>query len=250
MDDGRGRAREYGAVVHRLAVVTIKTLSLSALVLHFALTLLYVLPPNPIKVPLLGVLDLTIGLYARQNWSLFAPNPISANQAMLAKCLTAAEMIEERRALARAAASSGWLDLSTPFWTAFQQNRFSAYDRLIRPYSHAVRNYLSGGYALQEWDRACRENQDGEACDTHAKSLEAARTSAGPVLRKLGSVFCAEHRPDDRIVAVALRARVTPAARWSQRHDRHTARPSSDVSLGIFTIDHSIAGPGLFRAQP
>jgi hypothetical protein len=198
----------------------------------------------------MGVLDLTIGVYARQNWSLFAPNPIASNQAMLARCLTAAEMEEETAAMRRGEATAGWADVSTPFWKAFQHNRLSAYDRVIRPYTHALRTYLTGGHGLAEWEAACRERHDTEACEIHERALAAVRTEAATRLRKLGSAFCTEHRPDAAVVAVALRARLTPAWRWSERRNAAADRPSQDVSLGVFPIDPAIAGPGVFRAAP
>jgi hypothetical protein len=225
-----------------------KLTTLALLILHFVLTLLYVLPPNPIKVPLVNLLHLTVGVYARQNWSLFAPNPIATNQAMLARCLTIAEMHDESTAMRQGLATAGWADVSTPFWKAFQGNRFSAYDRVIRPYTHSLRTYLSGGHGLSEWERACRDKRDTDACTVYDKALAAVRTDVEGSLRKLGSVFCVEHRPDAAVVAVALRARLTPAWRWSERHNAAADRPAHDVSLGIFTIDRSVVGPGIFRA--
>jgi hypothetical protein len=235
----------------RLAMTwVIKAATLGVLILHFALTVLYVLPPNPVKVPLAGLLEVTIGFYARQNWSLFAPNPIAANQAMLAKCLTADESQAESDAIRHGRTTAGWADVSTPFWLAFQHNRFSAYDRVLRPYTHALRTYLSGGHPLTEWEAACRTKNDSEACDVFTQALADIRSHMETSLTKLGSAFCSEYRPGDAVVAVALRARLTPAWRWSQRFNAAADRPSQDVGLGIFTVDRSIAGPGIFRASP
>jgi hypothetical protein len=140
--------------------------------------------------------------------------------------------------------------VSTPFWKAFQDRRFSAYDRVIRPYTHALRTYLSGGHALAEWDTACRIKNDTDACEVYDKALTTVRDDMESSLRKLGSAFCGEYRPEAGVVAVALRARLTPAWRWSQRHNDQDDRPAHDVSLGVFTLDRSVAGPGIFRATP
>ena len=46
----------------------------------------------------------------------------------------------------------GWFDVSTPFWYrhhCHQQNRFSAYDRLIRPQAAALRLYRTGWMELR-----------------------------------------------------------------------------------------------------
>jgi hypothetical protein len=235
--------------IRTVLTAIIKRATLALLVLHFALTIVYVLPPNPIKVPMLGLLDRTIGIYARQNWSLFAPNPIASNQAILARCLTAAEAQVESDANRDNRTAPEWADVSTPFWLAFQKNRFSAYDRLIRPYTYALRTYLFGGHALSTWQSACRMKQDAEACDVYQKALAAVRSGMEPSLRKLGSAFCVEYRPDAPIVAVALRARLTPAWRWSERFNDQASRPAHDMHLGVFTIDRSVSGPGIFRAS-
>ncbi len=236
------------AWLRRSLTAATKITTLLVLILHFALTLLYVLPPNPIKLPLLGLLDVTIGVYARQNWSLFAPNPIAANQAMLAKCLTAAETQIESDAMRQGRVTPGWADVSTPFWIAFQHNRFSAYDRLIRPYTHALRAYLTGGHGLSEWENSCRRKADQEACAVYDAALAAVRQQIEPLLARLGSAFCGEYRPDAAVVTVALRARLTPAWRWSERRNDPASRPAHDVSLGFFTMDRSVAGPGIFKA--
>ena len=247
--DKRARVTRAMTRIRTVLTAIAKRATLALLVLHFALTIVYVLPPNPIKVPMLGLLERTIGTYARQNWSLFAPNPIASNQAILARCLTAVEAQLEKDGNQDGRTTSEWADVSTPFWIAFQNNRFSAYDRLIRPYTYALRTYLFGGHVLSAWQSACRTKQDAEACDVYEKALVAVRSGMEPSLRKLGSAFCVEYRPDAAIVAVALRARLTPAWRWSERFNDQGSRPAHDVRLGVFTIDRAVSGPGIFKAS-
>jgi hypothetical protein len=62
----------------------VRVAALIWLVTHFALTVTYVMPVNPIKLGLQPFLNATIGTYFPQNWSLFAPDPLTSDYAFLA----------------------------------------------------------------------------------------------------------------------------------------------------------------------
>lgn len=226
----------------------VKAASLCVLVVHLVLTIIYAMPPNPVKVPIAGLLDVTIGVYARQNWSLFAPNPVSSNQVLLAKCFEVADLKTEIQALARHQETGGWSDLSSPFWTAFQDNRFTAYDRVVRPQSNVLRTYLSGGFSLRHLQDSCQNKSDKEACEVFEESLVEMRKSSEPFLRRVGSAFCKDSTLVTSHTYVALRVRTSPVAPWSKRHNSD-AVAFSDVSLGIYPIDHDVASTGLFKSS-
>jgi hypothetical protein len=211
------------------------------LVVHFTLTLLYVSPLNPIKIPAMPLLNKTIGTYFPQNWSLFAPNPLTTDQSILVHCLSGQEMAAF---LSRGLPEDGWYDLSMPFWHRYQQNRFSAYDRLIRPQSTAMRSFLSGGYWLQPWAESCRKG-DQEACKLYEEALVGARATAAPLLAKIGSAFCQDIGAGNS-THVALRVRSRPALPWSQRDE--ATRKSVDSMLGVYEMNHGGATTGLYRA--
>lgn len=224
----------------RTLSVVVKVGTLVWLAVHFTLTLAYVLPINPIKVKHVGLLDRTIGTYFQQNWSLFAPNPLSNDQALIARCLSADEAaVAERGQLP----TDGWRDLSTPFWTHFQQNRFSAYDRLVRPQSNAIREYMAGSHGLQEWYEACQKGQQ-EACKKMEEGRKLSRKLAGGILKKIGSSYCLEVNPSATHVALGLRE--TPATPWSQRYSNE-APPSKNYNLDFYPIDTAVATTGLHR---
>jgi hypothetical protein len=151
------------------------------LFVHFTLTLAYVLPVNPIKVRHMGILDRTIGTYFQQNWSLFAPNPLSNDQALIARCLSAEEAAA---AEVGKLPTEGWHDLSTSFWTRFQQNRLSAYDRLVRPQSNSIREFMAGNPGLQEWYESCQRGQK-EACKKMEEGFKLSRKVASSSLKSL-----------------------------------------------------------------
>jgi hypothetical protein len=72
--------------------VGLRLFTLLIFVTHFGLTLVYVAPINPIKIALQPILHNTIGHYFGQNWSFFAPNPISSNMSLMVRPLNRGEM--------------------------------------------------------------------------------------------------------------------------------------------------------------
>lgn len=234
-------------VVVTMARVAVKSAATLALACHLFLTAVYVLPDNPVKARLLPLLNATIDVYARQTWNLFAPNPISTDFIVLARCLTASVDSSEVEALLATDESGGWADLSQPLWQGFQSQRFAAYDRLARPFTATVRTYINGGTGLNRWRSACLDKGDKEACEIYDNGVTRAREATTPKLRRLGSAFCNEVAPGSR--AVALRARVESPVPWSRRFDRTFAPETNDVSLGIHPTEPLVRGLGVFYAE-
>jgi len=224
--------------VKRSLSCAVRAAALLWLVTHFTLTVAYVMPINPIKIRHMRLLDMTIGTYFQQNWSLFAPNPLSNDQALIARCLSA----EEGAAAGEGRLPvNGWHDLSTPFWARFQQNRFSAYDRLVRPQSNAIREYMAGGPELEEWYEGCKKGYP-EACKRVEDGVARSRQWSGEMLKKIGRGFCLE--TDRAATHVALGLRETPAVPWSKRHSDEA--PETKVyNLGIYPLDRAVATTGL-----
>lgn len=207
---------------------------------HILLTLAYVMPMNPVKTPLKPLLDRTINTYFQQNWSLFAPNPVSSDTTLLARPLSRAEVAALRK---QGLPKDGWYDLSMPLWTRFQQNRFSAYDRLVRPATNSIRSH--GGSDLGPWWDACRKG-DKTACKYYEARLRDAREKSGRVLAKIGSAFCKDvARPGQEISHVALRVRETKSVPWSKRY---TGKPvTEDRNLGVYPFDPNAVTTGMYH---
>jgi len=211
---------------------------------HCALTLLYVSPANPMRASMLQVLNETIGAAFPQNWSFFAPDPIAANEALIVRPLTA----EESAAVSiKGLPKEGWYDLSTPLWKRFQSNRFSAYDRLARPQSNAIRLYLAGGQELMPWLEACAKG-DTSACRYYERHLIDSRARAASVLSKVASAFCNGQPGMSGATQIALRVRESMSIPWSKRYDRGAKQSAQDIELGIYPIDKSIVSPGVYLA--
>jgi hypothetical protein len=210
---------------------------------HFTLTAIYVMPLTPAKMSLQSVLNVTIGSFFSQNWSLFAPNPASDNDVLLVRCIGAEE---EAAITAQGLPSDGWDDISTPLWQRLQQNRFTAYDRMARPQASLIRLHLQGPEDIEAWKTSCR-NGSKEACkyvDERVKSLHDGVTKS---LGKIGSAYCREAFPTQAFTKVALRARIIGAVPWSKRY---TAKPQvSEIDLGVVPMDPNVALTGIYRAK-
>ena len=210
------------------------------LIFHFSLTLLWVLPLSPLRMKADPIVRATIGSFFPQNWSLFAPNPVSSTESLLARCLTEDETPKKVGAPLPA---DHWTDLSQPFFLGSQRHRFSAYERLVRPIQNSLRQYLSGGVDLHVFQESCKKG-DHEACAHFEEVLKVRRQEAAVKLRKIASAFCREAYPSRQNYGVALRYRQQMAVPWSERF---TASPkTSDYELGVFPIDRGIVLPGLF----
>lgn len=86
-------------------------------IFHFAITLFYNFPLNPIS----NQYNLQIQNYMNplftQNWKLFAPNPVSANNMLYIRGNYTDEYGEIKQ--------TNWIDATTPFNMAVHNNRFT-----------------------------------------------------------------------------------------------------------------------------
>lgn len=222
--------------------MSVRILTLLGLGLHFALTLVYVFPLNPMKMELGLLATRTIGTYFPQNWSLFAPTPVQSTQALLVRCLGPEEVPKPGAPLP----TEGWEDVSSAHFHQAQRHRFSAYERLVRPLQNSLRAYLNGGPDLQPFEASCAKG-DKAACDVTQKALAPRRAAAAGMFRRIGSAFCREAFPHRAIAGVALRFRDRAALPWSERNGG--VPKVTDYALGVFPLDTTVALPGLYEAK-
>jgi hypothetical protein len=233
--EGRwGGLRTLGPLVVRIA-------ALLWLVVHFTLTVAYVMPLNPVTVSMQPLLQATIGTYFPQGWSFFAPDPGWSVPLLLARPLSPAEAaVVPTQGLP----ANGWYDLSTPLWQRFHDNRLSAYGRIAFPQLRATLTYRSGGKDPLLDMQAC-EQDSASPCEAYNPRLESSRAHAGRLLARIGSVFCNEMVPGQDVSHVALRLRERPIAEWANRHSGQPA--ALDVDLGVFPVDRGVAAADLWR---
>jgi hypothetical protein len=211
------------------------------LVLHFATTLLYVFPMNPVKMELGFLASATIGTYFPQNWSLFAPTPVQSTQALLVRCLADDEVPKSSSGKLPV---HGWEDVSSAHFAQAHRHPLSAYERLVRPMQNSIRQYVSGGPDLYPFHEACQKG-DEDACKVRDEAIKPRRSQASRILRRIGSAFCREVFPMRRFSEVALRLRDWSAVPWSARE---SGEPKvTDYELGIYALDETVVLPGLYQ---
>jgi Family of unknown function (DUF5819) len=221
---------------------TIRASVLAGFLGYFALTFFYCFPNNPIKLQLRSVLQRTIGTYFAQNWSLFAPNPIQANQSLLVRCMITAEFDAAKPA--KTLPKDGWNDITTPLFREHQQNRFSVYDRISRTHTNFIKAYMHGGGSFQALFEECRRG-DRNACKAGNLQLADARARSIRPLVKVASSYCQE-AGEPESSHVALRVREVPVAPWSRRDEG--APKGRDFELGVYPIDRDVVTTGVFQA--
>ncbi len=221
-----------------LSYVIVKVVTIVWFITHFLLTIIYVLPLNPIKIQLKPLIDAsTMSSFFSQNWSLFAPNPVSQDYIMLVQPLRVNDPAE--------LTSKGWYNLSSPLWKHFQSSRVSAYDRLARSQSSALRSTLTGDHGLKNLFDAC-EKGDSVACTTYRTLLASVRKNQIEKLIKIGSAFCNDiSKYDNQYQYMAIRIRIVSFPTWSKRYEGTST--INDLELGIHRIDKTIAPFDLFN---
>lgn len=196
------------------------------------------MPLNPIKIQLKSLLDAsTMSSFFSQNWSLFAPNPVSQDYIMLVQPLRTNDPSQMT--------SGGWYNLSSPLWQHFQNSRVSAYDRLARSHSSALRSTLTGDHSLKNIFDAC-EKGDTTACSNFKELLASVRKSQIEKLVKIGSAFCNDiENFNNQYEYMAIRIRIVSFPTWSKRYEGKST--INDLELGIHRIDKTIAPFDLFN---
>ncbi|HEY7060797.1 MAG TPA: DUF5819 family protein [Chloroflexota bacterium] len=226
----------------KLWPTVVRVAALAWLVVHFTLTVAYVMPLNPVTAAMEPLLRATIGTYFPQGWAFFAPDPGWSVPVLLARPLSPAEAAALP---ARGLPADGWYDLSTPLWERFHANRLSAYARIAYPQLRATLTYGSGG------DRALAAEAcpPGSAppCEPADPRAEVARAHAAQLLARIASAFCNEVLPDREVSHVALRVRERPIAPWAERYGEPP--PAREVDLGIFPVDRAQTAGGFWRDE-
>lgn len=210
----------------------LKILSLTWLWAHFALTLVYVMPPNPLRLAWSGPVDTYIGGFFWQNWGLFAPNPEHTSRFLLLRPLhVSGQEIPEVHA------EEGWHDVTSLAVQAHQQNRFSAYERVSRAYTNPVRSLLGGSSQLDPWRESCRRGNE-QSCRVFEEQYTALGRRSYQLLRRWVSSVALTDMGWSQASHVAVRVRAVGSVPWSRREAPQ--RDTTDMDLAVFVLDRGV----------
>ncbi|HDR4465169.1 DUF5819 family protein [Bacillus hominis] len=95
----------------------------TAFIFHFAITLIYNTPSNPIKAKYNKQLSAYMDPIFTQNWRLFAPAPVTTNSKFFVKAKIKSD---------NDTTTTGWIDIVDYMIKENQENRFTPYNRLLR----------------------------------------------------------------------------------------------------------------------
>lgn len=221
----------------------LRVTTLLCLVLHFALTILYVGPVNPIKMKLQSVLDATIGTYFPQDWTFFAPEPVDTNFFILVQPLTS---VQQSAAIKTGLLQNGWRNITAPGYARLHQNRFSAYDRLMRPQYNTATSLLNVQRNLVPWIEGCKSG-DRSACKLVQENLKKSFPPTRQTLVNIASAYCNATQLSRDNTYVAIQIRQVSSVPWSQRF---TGKPVvKDINVGIFPINRHVAPCRLYATR-
>lgn len=203
---------------HFLPVVSVVTL-----IIHFGMTLAYLLPLNPIMLRIAPLVDGYMVPWFVQDWHLFAPDPINETQRLLVSC-----RLQQTNGLT---VETPWMDVSTPLWDIQAHERFSAAAWLARPQSSAIQLYFDQSDLLTRLERhVSTDDSDGaHIADEIRLAADARRAFATHVLARLGSAYCDQWYGTGQTIATRLCLSVLRFPRFSQRQ-----LPDTDGALHFY----------------
>ncbi|CAN95603.1 putative secreted protein [Sorangium cellulosum So ce56] len=213
----------------------------AALCFHFAMTLAYLTPQNPLQLRFARLISGYMNPFFEQNWHLFAPDPITDTRLVMVAC-----RLNEPDG---STTETGWTDITTPYWESHLENRLGPATRLGRSVTGAARMiYTVDPTSLQmakklDQQRARAQAGGGGAEAPDAQVAERLRDEvkkeqdAGvqlgkSVLERAGSAHCDSLYGRSRTAAVRLRLAVLKFPRFSRRD-----LPDSKGELTYYDFD-------------
>jgi hypothetical protein len=184
-----------GSRKERLVLGTCAALLVAVFAFHFACTLLYLTPPNPIRLALHEPLEEYMQPYFYQSWRLFAPEPGGTDAIVLVACrLREGEGVRE----------SDLLDITTPLHEHRYQHRFSPGLLLAR--AERPRLFLSANPMHDAIRRYGLPNPVVEAARAELAAAAKRRFETGQAhANRIASVACARRFREGHIVEVKAR---------------------------------------------
>lgn len=231
-------------IIEKFSLVAMYVCSTFCVIFFWFLLSLWNTPQNPVKEIWWDTLQSIIGKRFAQNWSLFAPNPISSDYIMLVKPVDKQNL--KNFVFEKSQYEKGWIDISSPLWEAFHRDRFSSYDRISRAISGPLRTYLHGPSDLLTYYTKQTGN-DKEATRIIRNRISESRINSQKSMQKIGSIALTNIYGDGEIgfthFAVAIRSSLPN--KWESRFKE--SKQYQDTFVGIFLIDKFAATTDIYR---
>ncbi|KOR88905.1 hypothetical protein AM231_06820 [Paenibacillus solani] len=174
---------------------------------HFFLIFLYLSPANPVKAAMNPVIhQYTQDLWA-QNWSLFAPEPLHNNTALLVKCKDDASK------------ESQWYNINAGMLDSLHNEPLGPFVRLSRMHLTAIRYYQGFSDPTSELFRQkiCGSDPDNTVCKRDDASSKTTKQMGTKMLKRLGSVACTQLTKSNKLQDVKFRVLFASVKPYSER---------------------------------
>lgn len=198
-------------------------------VLHFAMTFLWNAPQNPVKDSIGGQVSGYMRPFFEQNWSLFAPNPVNAEDELLVR----AQVVDSETGQTR---TTDWANPTQLEWRLVLHNPApSRASRLTsnlhrrvntawRRLNDRQKKIVAGDYEfMSDWGPLAEDliaAQDGQTSAVVAGIVRADRVATGYATQYARATW------GDGIRAVQFQLRRTPVPRWDVRKEPVPDEPS------------------------
>lgn len=196
-----------------------------ALIVHFTLTLAFVLPANPVTVPYLHVATTYMKPVFSQNWRLFAPNPPYESKSLLVGCHVRHEDGREEQ--------HPPVDVSARYLEMAAANRITPASYLMRAQTGPLPILFPPKDDLQ------RRVEDAEH-DPHLDEVrkgfeerqETLRQKGLTMMGRVASAECRRLHPRQQIIAVRPVVVFESVPKFSQRHMENAPTKRRALDIG------------------
>jgi hypothetical protein len=217
---------------------------------HFTMTILYVLPLNPVKISVGADVERYMAPYFRQRWALFAPDPPLDNKILLLRYrLEKNSLVEE----------SEWHDLDTMVLEARRENLLSPLERFGRV-NRAVLAAAMGTYDgvldlfREQLEKRFKDQVPRDADGVDDEERRWARAAAKiteykteelkamrPFLYRAGGSTCQALYPDSNVIASQYRIVRHEFPRYSDRAQADSEGPKKAIDLEWGDYDGTVS---------
>lgn len=206
------------------ALQLVPALLAAALVIHFAMTAIYLIPVSPAKLRLAPLAQAYMSPLFAQDWHLFAPEPESSTRVWMVSCRI--------RGPEGATRETPWADITTPYRQAHYRSRFGSADRLVRTLTGAGRLINTMPPSLAEFISHPTDEGEGELRKAVDITQERSRQEGIRALDRVASAHCDQLHGAANVEAVRVRMATLRYPRFSQRH-----LPDSAGELSVSDYD-------------
>ncbi|WP_127531288.1 DUF5819 family protein [Paenibacillus kobensis] len=200
------------------------------IVIHFILTMLNVVPFNPVSRRLQPVLQLHSSLLFAQDWHLFAPTPIKENQILYMQVKMKSSNSED-------VITSEWIDITTPLVYGNQSNFFSPFNRMARIPQGIIQHVFHSDEVSESY---LNLHKNGELSEEISKNMSAIQQAGLANLYRYTSSYAKYLYPSGNIIEVHPKLVIEEVVPFSKRYDKNVTKKLSYLDFEWKPFDPNV----------